>query len=64
MKEITWTCHICGKERPDHKISVYTKDTSANLGLSPGTIKQNIRYCNDKPECKEKAKDFDFFDKE
>jgi len=47
----TWTCHICGRERPDQAISVMVFDTSENYGLPPGTMKQNVRYCNDNPEC-------------
>lgn len=47
----TWTCHVCGKERPDAMISVYKVDTSASHGLPPGTMTQNIRYCNDDPAC-------------
>lgn len=54
---LTWKCHICKKERPDHLISVHKK---------PLVIKetacgsQNIRYCNDKPACFEGAKTFSF----
>lgn len=60
----TWTCHICGKERPDNKISVFTRDISAKSKFPSGTIKQNVRYCNDNPECEESAKDFDIFSKQ
>ena len=55
---ITWTCHICKEERPDDKISVFTKPIirdGAVLGA------ENIRYCNDKPKCIEGAKKFSFF---
>ncbi len=50
---LTWTCHICGKERPDAKISVLSKPL-----IISGRIcgEQNIRYCNDNPGCREKAK--------
>ena len=43
----TWTCHVCGKERPDAKISVYSRT------VQKGTvgITENVRYCNDNPEC-------------
>lgn len=47
----TWTCHVCGRERPDALISVYKVDTSVSNGLPPGTMTQNIRYCNDTSEC-------------
>ena len=57
----TWSCHICKEVRPDDKISVVTKPLTIN-GKTVGH--QNIRYCNDKPECIEKATDFDFFKKD
>lgn len=43
---MTWTCHICGKEREDEDISVFTyllKDL-------PGA-ERNVRYCSDNPDC-------------
>lgn len=43
----TWTCHVCGKKRPDAKISVYT--TTRYMGRVPFT--ENVRYCNDDPAC-------------
>lgn len=49
----TWTCHICGERRPDDKISVVSKPVVLN-GRVVG--EQNIRYCNDNPECAEKAR--------
>ena len=71
MNELTWTCHICGTERPDKFISVHTK--SSTIGTEQAgyfrdqyqeelsTVKENIRYCNDNPDCKKKAKTFSFF---
>jgi len=53
-----WSCHICKEVRPDDKISVVTKPLVIN-GKTVG--EQNFRYCNDKPECIEKAQGFDFF---
>jgi hypothetical protein len=58
---LTWTCHICGEERPDEKISVRTADLSGEHNFPPGTMKQNVRYCNDRPACIEGAKTFRFF---
>lgn len=55
---ITWTCHICGNERPDAQISVETKPLIIN-GQAVG--QQNIRYCNDNAECVAAAADYDFF---
>lgn len=56
MKELTWKCHVCGEERHDAYISVYKKKSNIN-GID---FQQNIRYCNDKPECAEGAKEIDF----
>jgi hypothetical protein len=55
-RDLTWTCHVCGEERPDGKISVYS--TTKKIGNVD--IKQNVRYCNDKPECVEGAKQVDW----
>lgn len=43
----TWTCHICGEERPDAFISVY-KSKAKLCGVD---VDQNVRYCNDRAEC-------------
>ena len=56
-KEFFWKCQICGKKRPDAQISVYSEDTSKAFGLKPGTMKVNVRYCNDNPVCQEQAPD-------
>ena len=53
-----WTCHVCNRERPDAKISVYSKPLVIN-GQVVGT--QNIRYCNDNPECIQRAPEVDHF---
>lgn len=55
---ITWTCHICGQERPDEQISVHKRDVSKEYGLPAGTMKENVRYCNDNPDCTRKAETF------
>jgi len=60
----TWKCHICGEDRDDEFISVYSKDISDDIGLIKGSIKQNVRYCNDKIECKNKVTSFNFIKKE
>jgi len=56
MDNLTWTCHICQQERPDDKISVLTK----SLGIPGVDAVQNIRYCNDRQECIDGAKDSSF----
>jgi hypothetical protein len=50
---LTWQCHVCGDLREDSKISVFTRDVSqdAEPKLPPGTMKINVRYCNDRPKC-------------
>lgn len=58
MKGTSWTCHICGRERPDDKISVVSKPIVFE-GRCIG--EQNIRYCNDNEECMRKAPDFSHF---
>ena len=56
-RDLTWTCHICGEERPDHLISVLTKPWTLN-GRYVGD--QNIRYCNDNVKCQEGVVTFNF----
>lgn len=58
MNVLTWTCHICGRERPDNKISVMKKPLVFESGV---VADQNIRYCNDNPSCRDAAPHFDFF---
>lgn len=56
--KITWTCHVCGKERPDALISVHKRDISERFNLPSGTVSENVRYCNDSDECREKAREY------
>lgn len=49
--KITWTCLVCGDERPDDLISVYTTE----VPFAGVTMKINVRYCNDRPACLEGA---------
>lgn len=51
VREPSWTCHVCGEERPDAAISVLRRDDSAAFGRPPGSVPHNIRYCNDRPAC-------------
>jgi len=59
MNHLTWTCHICKRERPDLKISVHQRPLVIN-GLELG--KENVRYCNDNPACRAAAPHFSFID--
>lgn len=55
--EGTWTCHVCGEERPDRFISVQHNFAE----LMPGVpVQQNVRYCNDRPACKAAAPSVSF----
>lgn len=58
MDDVTWTCHVCGDERSDERISVLSKP-----GLIAGRFpfQQNVRYCNDNPTCVRGAVNVDFF---
>ena len=58
-RPVTWTCHVCGKRRPDRKISVRSTAMTFPGGMS---AQQNVRYCNDDPVCAEKSKTFSFFE--
>ena len=60
MPALTWTCHVCGAERPDERISVYSSNTTLPSGV---TMTQNVRYCNDRPACIEGARDVSWFEK-
>lgn len=57
---LSWSCHICGKDRPDAAISVFLSDLSDEMKLPPGTVTQNVRYCNDDPKCTQEARVFRF----
>lgn len=55
LSGLVWRCHICGRYRPDDKIRVVHTDISAEHGMPPGTIGQNVRYCEDNADCVVKA---------
>lgn len=48
----TWTCHVCGDRRPDERISVHKSEREFVWGT---TVTENVRYCNDRPACREGA---------
>lgn len=54
---LTWTCHVCGEERPDPCIGVLSRDRPTDLGVR---VRENVRHCNDRRECAEGAKDIFF----
>ena len=57
IETCTWTCHICGEERPDKFISV----DSRRINFGGLWMIHNVRYCNDNPECYARAKTHDLF---
>lgn len=54
---LTWTCHVCGVERPDAFIGVLTRERMSDLGVR---FRENVRHCNDRRECAEGAKEVFF----
>lgn len=49
---MTWTCMVCGDERPDSAISVAYRPTPfPELQERAPDSRVNVRYCNDRPEC-------------
>lgn len=49
--DLTWTCHICRRERPDAKIGVAKHQHPLGIGC-------NVRYCTDSPLCALAALDY------
>lgn len=50
---ITWACMVCGKTRPDDKISVASQEHVLPGGA---VLKKNVRYCNDDADCEGTAR--------
>lgn len=46
---LTWSCHVCGTVRPDDRIDVHQRRHMWPGGV---IVTENIRYCNDKRECR------------
>lgn len=53
LERLTWTCHVCGDERPDDKISVAIHKHIDGNGIH---YDENVRYCNDNPSCEKDAR--------
>ena len=53
-RSLTWSCHVCGDERPDEKISVASAHFPVGDGRSEGQV--NRRYCNDRAACEAAAR--------
>ena len=50
-----WNCEVCGKLREDEFIEVVTYDFLKNHNLPEGTVKRNVKYCNDNEYCIQEA---------
>lgn len=46
--DLSWTCHVCGEERPDALIGVYEDFEYLPRG---GLVTANVRYCRDRSAC-------------
>lgn len=57
LSDLTWRCDICREMRPDAAISVHKVDLTPD-GLPPGTMVRNVKYCNDRPSCKQRAENW------
>ncbi len=57
MSELTWSCHVCGRERPDAMISVKSRRVMFYGGV---TAQENVRHCNDRQSCIDGAEDVRF----
>lgn len=55
--KLSWTCHVCGRERPDALISVWSEGGEL-LSKETWTVTWhvNVRYCNDRSSCLEGAR--------
>lgn len=51
QKPDSWTCQVCGKDRPDQFIGSKIADISDLFNLTEGTVMQTIRYCLDSNFC-------------
>lgn len=62
---LTWTCHVCGDERPDRAIAVHSRSHGTGFCDCHKGYKfmENLRYCNDRAECVEGVKSISLFRK-
>lgn len=54
---MTWTCHVCGDERPDHVIAVAKSTRTFGNGIE---VQQNVRYCGDREACARGAREINW----
>lgn len=53
--DLSWTCHVCGEERPDALIAVH--HVYKMIPNTDATITANVRFCSDRAECHNGAED-------
>jgi|HubBroStandDraft_2_1064218.scaffolds.fasta_scaffold36907_4 hypothetical protein len=56
-RPLSWKCDICHDERPDEQISVHKADIGPP-NFPPGMVTRNVKYCNDRPACKQGAENW------
>lgn len=54
MKDLTWFCEICKKERPDSLIAICTGEHKSFSAIK-SNFAVNVKYCIDNPTCMLKA---------
>jgi hypothetical protein len=50
LRQLSWTCMVCGDERPDAAISVAHRPLRQMPERFP-EVQVNVRYCNDRAAC-------------
>jgi hypothetical protein len=45
---LTWSCHVCGEERPDAAIGVFKRE---HLIEGRVEVTENVRHCIDRADC-------------
>lgn len=51
VEDLTWTCLVCGQERPDAVIGVTYQPVRGLEHVFPDTVRFNVRHCTDRPVC-------------
>ncbi len=52
MPPLEWVCAVCEKARPEDKINIYRHILTHDIVDTT----EEIRYCNDNPDCIEQVK--------
>lgn len=51
LEAVTWKCHVCGDDRPDDKIGVFTSTEKIGIPGMEVPVTANVRHCNDRSKC-------------